>query len=71
VNGADAGYVGMITANSFMKREFGKKLVEELLPRVDLTYVIDTTGEPIPGHGTSTVILFGRARRPWRRWYAP
>jgi len=24
-----AGYVGMITANSFMKREFGKKLIEE------------------------------------------
>ena len=24
-----AGYVGMITANSFMKREFGKKLIED------------------------------------------
>ena len=27
-----AGYVGMITANSFMKREFGKKLIEEFIP---------------------------------------
>jgi len=27
-----AGFVGMITANSFMKREFGKKLIEEHLP---------------------------------------
>ena len=29
-----AGYVGMITANSFMKREFGKKLIEEFFPRM-------------------------------------
>ena len=27
----------MITANSFMKREFGKKLIEEFFPKVDLT----------------------------------
>jgi hypothetical protein len=63
-SGSDAGYVGMITANSFMKREFGKKLVEAFLPKVDLTHVIETSGEPIPGHGTTTVILFGCARRP-------
>lgn len=58
------GYVGMITANSFMKREFGKKLVEEFFPKVDLTHVIDTSGAYIPGHTTSTVILFGRNRKP-------
>ena len=61
--GADvkpAGYVGMITVNSFMKREFGKKLIEEFFPRIDLTHVIDTSGVYIPGHGTPTVILFGR-----------
>ena len=58
------GYVGMITANSFMKREFGKKLIEEFFPTVDLTHVIDTSGAYIPGHGTPTVILFGRNRRP-------
>ena len=29
-----AGYVGLITANSFMKREFGKKLIEALPARV-------------------------------------
>lgn len=57
-----AGYVGLITANSFMKREFGKKLVEEFLPKIDLTHVIDTSGAYIPGHGTPTVILFGRER---------
>jgi len=55
-----AGYVGMITANSFMKREFGGKLVEEFIPRWDLTHVIDTAGAYIPGHGTPTVIVFGK-----------
>jgi hypothetical protein len=59
-----AGYVGMITANSFMKREFGKKLIEEYLPRKDLTHLVDTSGAYIPGHTTSTVILFGRNRKP-------
>lgn len=34
--GRQAGYVGLITANSFMKREFGSKLIEQVLPRVDL-----------------------------------
>ena len=59
-----AGYVGLITANSFMKREFGKKLVESFLPHVDLTHVLDTSGAYIPGHGTPTVVLFGRHRSP-------
>ena len=54
----------MITANSFMKREFGKKLIEEFFPKIDLTHVIDTSGAYIPGHGTPTVILFGRSRKP-------
>ena len=39
-----AGFVGMITANSFMKREFGRKLIEEFIPRWDLTHVVDTSG---------------------------
>ena len=60
----EGGFTGQITANSFMKREFGKKLIEEFFPRVDLTHVIDTSGAYIPGHGTPTVILFARNRRP-------
>ncbi|MEU1012159.1 BREX-2 system adenine-specific DNA-methyltransferase PglX [Streptomyces sp. NPDC005890] len=56
----DGGFTGQITANSFMKREFGKKLIEEFFPRVQLTHVIDTSGAYIPGHGTPTVILAGR-----------
>ncbi len=63
-----AGYMGMITANSFMKREFGKKLIEDYLPRKDLTHVIDTSGAYIPGHGTPTVILFARNQRPKSDW---
>ena len=59
-----AGYIGQITANSFMKREFGAPLVEQFLPTVDLTTMIDTSGAYIPGHGTPTVIMFGRARAP-------
>ena len=58
------GFVGMITSNSFMKREFGRKLIEEFIPRWDLTHVVDTSGAYIPGHGTPTVIIFGRHRRP-------
>lgn len=72
-NGGGAGYVGQITANSFMKREFGKKLIEQFLSGqysdippnyVELTHVIDTSGAYIPGHGTPTVILVGRPRKP-------
>lgn len=65
-----AGFVGQITSNSFMKREFGKKLIEQFLAGkdsmspVDLTAVIDTSGAYIPGHGTPTVILVGRRRKP-------
>ncbi|WP_261574302.1 BREX-2 system adenine-specific DNA-methyltransferase PglX [Frankia gtarii] len=59
--GRGAGRVGQITANSFMKREFGKKLIEEFFAsRVELTHIIDTSGAYIPGHGTPTVILVGR-----------
>jgi len=59
----EGGFVGLITANSFMKREFGRKLVEEVLPHMDLTHVVDTSGAYIPGHGTPTVILLGRNRK--------
>jgi hypothetical protein len=64
--GADGAWVGQITANSFMKRAFGKSLVERVFPKWDLTGVVDTSGINIPGHGTPTVILFGRCRPPQR-----
>ncbi len=68
--GRSCGICWKITANAFMKREFGKKVIGNLLaglnPRnpVDLTHVIDTSGAYIPGHGTPTTILFGRRRLP-------
>ncbi|SEM83201.1 Eco57I restriction-modification methylase domain-containing protein, partial [Streptacidiphilus jiangxiensis] len=38
------GHIAQLTANSFMKREFGKKFVEQYLPALDLTWVIDSSG---------------------------
>jgi len=60
----DGGFIGQITSNAFMKREHGKALVEKVLPRFDITSVVDTSGAYIPGHGTPTVILFARNRPP-------
>ncbi|MFB8761478.1 BREX-2 system adenine-specific DNA-methyltransferase PglX [Nocardiopsis alba] len=60
-----AGFVGQITANSFMKRGFGKNLVEKFFRNeVRLTCVVDTSGVHIPGHGTPTVIIVGRNMLP-------
>ncbi|MFD3721541.1 BREX-2 system adenine-specific DNA-methyltransferase PglX [Streptomyces sp. NPDC058674] len=72
----NGGFTGQITSNSFMKREFGKVLIESFFqggeykdpqtkrkrhfPGVELSHVIDTSGAYIPGHGTPTVILAGR-----------
>jgi N-6 DNA Methylase len=58
------GYTGQITANSFMKAEFGTKLITSFLRFLDLTTVIDTSGVYLPGHGTPTTILFIRNRPP-------
>src|SRR5690606_21747643 len=56
-------FVGLITSNNFMKREFGRPLIEEVLGKLDLTLVVDTSQAYIPFHGTPTVLLFGRNRR--------
>lgn len=61
------GWVGQITSNSFMKREFGSKLIEEYLPQKDLRLIVDTSGAYIPGHGTPTVIIVGRPVIPTTR----
>lgn len=58
------GYTGQITANSFMKREFGKRLIEDVLPAVNLELIVNTSGAYIPGHGTPTVLLFGTQEPP-------
>ena len=64
-DGRDAGgHVGMIASNSFMTHQFGIRLVEDFFPKIELTHLIDSAGAYIPGHGTPTLILFGRNRRP-------
>jgi len=63
-DGQPAGWTGQITSNSFMKREFGSKLIEEFLALKELRLVADTSGAYIPGHGTPTVIVVGRNQRP-------
>ncbi|WP_405548380.1 BREX-2 system adenine-specific DNA-methyltransferase PglX [Streptomyces globisporus] len=62
-SGRGYGMVGQITANSFMKREFGTRLIETYFGHeVELTEVIDSSGAYVPGHSTPTVILIGRRR---------
>lgn len=60
----NAGWTGQITSNSFMKREFGTKVIEDFLSQLDLRLVVDTSGAYIPGHGTPTTILVGRNAKP-------
>ena len=59
-DGHPPGRVGQITSNSFMKREFGSRLVEDFLANKDLLLVADTSGCHIPGHSTPTVVIVGR-----------
>ena len=61
------GFVGIITSNNFMKRDFGKPLVENVLANLDLSLIVDTSQAFIPFHGTPTVLLFGVNRRPSER----
>ena len=41
----EAGFVGLINANSFTKRDFGKALITDVLPRLDVSKVVDTSGD--------------------------
>jgi len=58
------GRLGFIVSNAFCKREFGKKLVEDFLPKHTLQEVVDCSGLSFPGHGTPTVIMHGRRAGP-------
>ena len=61
---APGGWCAQLTSNSFMKREFGKRYIEEWLPQFEMRWVIDTSGAYIPGHGTPTVIMVHRNQPP-------
>ncbi|MFD5714587.1 BREX-2 system adenine-specific DNA-methyltransferase PglX [Streptomyces pharetrae] len=61
-----AGRVGLLTSNAFMKREFGRHLIERVLADVEISHVIDASGAYVPGFGVPTSILIGRNRLPDR-----
>lgn len=55
------GWVGQITSNGFIKREFGVKLIEDYFThKVTLREIVDTSSAWIPGHPTPTVIIVGQ-----------
>jgi hypothetical protein len=58
------GQVGAIVSNAFTKRDSGKALIEEVLPKLDVREIVDTSGCYLPGHGTPTLLIFGRNRPP-------
>lgn len=58
------GRVGIIESNAFIQREFGRALIERVLPQLDLESIVDSSGAYIPGHGTPTVLLFLVKRPP-------
>lgn len=60
----EGGFVGLINSNAFATRQFGRPLVEQILPQYDVNTIIDLSGAYIPGHGTPTVILFARNQQP-------
>ena len=61
--GERAGWVGQITSNSFMKREFGTKLIEDFLAHQDLRLVADTSG----AYHSRSRYADGHHRRPQPR----
>jgi uncharacterized protein DUF7008/Eco57I restriction-modification methylase len=66
-SGERAGWVGQITSNSFMKRDFGAPLVEKYLPGRDIRLIINSEGAWMRGHnmdGTPTAIIVGTNRTP-------
>lgn len=62
--GVAGGFVGLINSNAWTKRDYGKTLIEKVLPRLDVQKIIDTSGCYLPGHGTR--LLCARRRQPNR-----
>jgi len=58
------GRSGIIVANNFCKRSFGKGVIEKVLRDARLDLVVDSSGAYIPGHGTPTVMLFATNVKP-------
>ena len=62
--GVNEAFVGLIVDNQFMKRDYGRPLVESVLTNVDLALLVDTSRAQIPHHGTPTLLIFARNRAP-------
>lgn len=62
--GVLGGFMGAIVSNAFTKRDSGRALIELVLPKLDVHEIVDTSGCYLPGHGTPTLIIFGRNRPP-------
>jgi SAM-dependent methyltransferase len=58
------GFVGLITSDSFMKRVFGRPLIEQFLRHVDLTLLVDTSKAEVLQLDSTTVLIFGNNRKP-------
>lgn len=58
------GQLGFIVSNAFMKREFGRPLIEDFFTTIELQKVVDCSGLLFPGHGTPTCLIFGANRVP-------
>ena len=59
------GQLGFIVSNAFAKREFGKPLVEDFFPTMEIckkSWIVH--GLMFPGHGTPTCIILGAQRKP-------
>jgi Eco57I restriction-modification methylase len=59
-----AGELGFIVSNAFAKRDFGKPLVEDFFPTIELQKIVDCSGLLFPGHGTPTCLVFGSRQVP-------
>lgn len=57
---AQDGFVGLIVDNQFMRKDYGKPLIENVLSNRALTLLVDTSFAHIPFHGTPTVLIFAR-----------
>ncbi|WP_278360477.1 BREX-2 system adenine-specific DNA-methyltransferase PglX [Thermobifida fusca] len=56
-----AGFAAQFAPSAFLRREFGRRLVEDFYGRtVKLTHVVDTSGAVIPGRTAPTAIVVGR-----------
>ena len=58
------GFVGLINSNAWTKQKYGTALITKVLPTLDVQKIIDTAGCYLPGHGTPTLLLFGRNQPP-------